>query len=175
MDTMDRLTPDLLFSVNTYIAYKIAEKYYNGIHYAWFTTKFDSGTNQPASSNPRSICTNLLEAIASRDRNCEKIIRIKINILKGAYEKHKNKVINDQQELQIRGAVEQAGIDMFMPIIYVANYGRIKKYCSDVQKSERASDTSIEFLSRELPREEFDIIDMKKTLGGIYCFSLEGF
>lgn len=39
--------PELLFSVNTLLAFLIAEKYYNSIHYAWFSPKFDLGNEQP--------------------------------------------------------------------------------------------------------------------------------
>ena len=165
--------PTLLFSVNTYLAYAIAQKYYNQIHYAWFATQFDYGIQQPASSNPRSICHDILETIASNDHHCEKLERIKNGILDGAYEKLKKKVINDDQELEIRALVRKADeeLNLLIPVVFVAQWDSVKEICEKKGPGETASPTSIEYLIRELPRIAFDIIDMKKLLINIDCFS----
>ena len=165
--------PTLLFSVITYLAYAIAQKYYNQIHYAWFATQFDYGNQQPASSNPRSICHDILEAVASNDHHCEKLRRIKINIMNGASAKLKNKVINEDQELEIRALVQKSDeeLDLLLPVVFIAQWDSVKGICEKKGPGEIASPTSIEYLIRELPRTAFDIIDMKKLLINIDCFS----
>lgn len=163
---------DLLFSVNTLLAYAIAQKYYNQVHYAWFTTKFDYGNKQPASANPRSICHDLLEAIASNDHHCEKISRIQAGILFGAYDKRKKCIIDEDQEMEIRALVNQSceQLDLLLPIVYVASWQKAARFCESVDRGDKASPDSVEFLSRELPRTVFDIVDMKKLLFNIDCF-----
>lgn len=162
-----------LFSTNTYLGYQIARKFYKDIHYAWFTTQFDFGNNQPASSNPRSICHDILEAIATNDHHCEKLERIKENILKGAYEKRKIGVINENQELDIRALVDRSydELELLTPVIFVSSWARLKDHCEKVSTDKTASKNSIEYLSRALPRDAFDIIDMKKLLSSIDCFN----
>lgn len=165
--------PTLLFSVNTYLAYAIAQKYYSATHYAWFTTQFDFGNQQPASSNPRSICRDILEAIATDDHHCEKLVRIKNGILQGAYEKRKNGIISGEQELEIRALVTRSDhyLDLLMPVVFVTSWEKLESYCERMGIADIASPCSIEYLSRELPRTAFDIIDLKKLLSSIDCFN----
>lgn len=165
--------PTLLFSVNTYLAFLIAQKYYEKIHYAWFATQFDYGNQQPASSNPRSICRDILEAIASNDHHCEKLERIKNGILDGAHEKLKNKVINENQELEIRALVQKSDeeLNLLLPVVFIARWENLIGICEKMGPEKIASPTSVEYLSRELPRAAFDIIDMNKLLINIDCFS----
>lgn len=79
--------PKLLFSTNTLLSYYIAEKYYNGVYFAWFAISFDMGNKQPASSNPITICRDIIDAVATNDQNCEKLDRIRNGILRGAQQK----------------------------------------------------------------------------------------
>ena len=162
----------VLFSANTYLGYVIAEHFYNHIHYAWFTTRFDFGTSQPASSNPRAICNEILNAVASNDHHCEKINRIGEKILVGAYSKRKEKTIDEEQEKTIRALVERSKKELYlmMPVIYVASWDVIKDYCEIVDEKNKASTTSIEYLCRELPRHLFDIIELQELLNDVDCF-----
>lgn len=172
MDTNIIESSGLLFSVNTYLSYKIAEKYYNHIHYAWFTTKFDFGVSQPASSNPRAICNELLNAIASDDHHSEKIQRISDGILSGAYSKRKEKVISSDEEDIIRALVERGKKELYlmMPVIFISSWERAKDYCEIVNDADKASERSVELLCRKLPRDFFDIIETQELLNNIDCF-----
>lgn len=160
----------LMFSTNTLLGYLIAEKYYNQVHYAWFTTQFDLGTLQPASSNPRAICNEILNAIASDDHNSEKLERIRAGIQRGAYQKMKAGIINEQQELEIRSLVQRTKNELYllMPVVYVSHWSMLNDYAEEAK--EKASSASIEFICRELPREAFDIIEMQELLNDIECF-----
>lgn len=160
----------LMFSTNTLLGYLIAEKYYNHVHYAWFTTRFDLGTSQPASSNPRAICNEILNAIASNDHHCEKLERICTGIQRGAYQKMKAGIISEQQELEIRSLVQRAKNELYllMPVVYVSHWSMLNGYAEEAE--EKASSASIEFICRELPRDAFDIIEMQELLNDIECF-----
>lgn len=160
----------LMFSTNTLLGYLIAEKYYHHVHYAWFTTQFDLGTSQPASSNPRAICNEILNAIASDDHHSEKLERICMGIQRGAYQKMKAGVIDEKQELEIRSLVQRAKSELYllMPVVYVSHWTMLNDYAEEAE--EKASNTSIEYICRELPRDAFDIIEMQELLNDIECF-----
>ena len=71
-----------LYSVGTELAYKIAKRYYNNIHYVWCTTEFNS-LKQPPTSNPATICKRYLEQITTGDRHTKeienKVFEVEIN------------------------------------------------------------------------------------------------
>ncbi len=167
--------PELLFSVNTLLAFLIAEKYYNSIHYAWFSPKFDLGNEQPASSNPRTICNHILRSIVTKDKHCEKLDRIRRRMLEGASIKLKEGVISTSQELEIRKVIECSETDLsyMMPIIFVGTWNRLKEHCETVPIEDTASKNSREYLSRALPREFFDIVKFDKILYDIDVFEKE--
>ena len=160
----------LMFSTNTLLGYLIAEKYYDHVHYAWFTTQFDMGISQPASSNPRAICNEILNAIASDDHQSEKLERICAGIQRGAYQKMKAGIISKQQELEIRSLVQRAKNELYllMPVVYVSHWSMLIDYAEEAKK--KASNASIEFICRELPRAAFDIIELQELLNDIECF-----
>ena len=164
--------PKVLYSVNTSLAYFIAEQYYKGIHYAWFSPLFDFGIMQPASSNPRSICHSILEAIASDDHHCEKLDRIRAGILRGVYDKKKSGIIDHNQENLIRALVTRTKSDLtlLMPVVYVSSWNLVEKLCDKIGPERAAAAHSQEYLCRTLPRKLFDTIEFGKILSNIECF-----
>lgn len=155
----------VLFSVGTYFAYKIAQRYYNNIHYVWCTSEFDH-ENQPPTSNPKTICKRYLEQIKTGDRHAKEIERNKIGILKGARIKRKNGIIDEEQEEQIKCLVNSADYEAFYPIIYIINVDRIenKERCKEVPMNDRASDKSVEYIIEDLNENEFKVINLKNLL-----------
>ncbi|MEL7571319.1 MAG: hypothetical protein AAGU14_12260, partial [Eubacteriaceae bacterium] len=160
-----------LYSTGTLLAFKIAQRYYNNIHYVWCSTRFSFGFEQPESSNPSIICRNYLTSIATRDNHSSIIENNKLGILKGAAIKRKEGIINDRQELEIRAMTTEASFLDFMPVIYVINASNVLDKCKEAPVADRAAPHSIEYIIRELPRVDFDIINMKIILRDFAEFS----
>ncbi len=78
----------VLYSANTWLAYNIAERYYQGEHYVWCTPFFDSNVSGPGytvapTSSPKEIYINLYKETTRGDRHSSKIADNKVGILKG--------------------------------------------------------------------------------------------
>ena len=67
-----RADPILLYSTNTWLAYLIAELFYNGEHFVWCTPHFDSSSvpllnySVPPSASPIEIYRGLRKDVLSR-------------------------------------------------------------------------------------------------------------
>lgn len=156
----------LLYSTCTLLAYRIAKEYYNNVHYVWCTEAFDAAL-QPGTSNPRTLCTRYLEQIIKNDRHAVEIRNNRTGILKGASEKLKQGVINEQQYKEIAAIVAYAKNEEFYPVIYLINKKAVKKRLKVVEKREAASDSSIEYIIDDLNHDEFEIISVKDILNGV--------
>jgi len=85
--------PLILYSVNTYLAYAINERYYDRVHYVWCSEVFDARShnafgryaNIPPTSNPRDIYRNLYEEVKRGDRHSAKIEANRQGIKQGAW------------------------------------------------------------------------------------------
>ena len=155
-----------LYSVGTYIAYKIEKEYYKDVHYVWCTTEFNS-KNQPPTSNPAEICKSYLKQITKEDRHMYEIKRNKAGILKGALEKRNSGIITEKEFKDINNIIACAGYDAFFPVLYIIESKKVQDRCIEVETSERASDRSIEYKIENLKRSEFQIILFKDILGGV--------
>ena len=156
----------LLYSTGTALAYKIAKEYYNNVHYVWCTEAFDAAL-QPGTSNPRTLCSRYLEQIQKNDRHANEIKNNKAGILKGALAKLDERIINDDQFREIQARVAYAGNDEFYPVIYMINKRAVKKRLIVVNPEDKASDSSIEYIIKDLKRNEFDLIRIRDVLAGI--------
>ncbi len=156
----------LLYSTCTWLAYKIAKDYYNNIHYVWCTESFDASL-QPGTSNPRTLCTRYLEQIIKRDRHATEIDNNKVGILKGATEKLNQRIITKEQYDEICMRVAYASDEEFYPVIYLINKKAVKKRLIVVSKSDAASDSSIEYIIKDLKRNEFDLVRVQDIIYGV--------
>ncbi len=154
----------LLFSVNTVLAFQIQRTYYDNIHYVWCTTNYDFGVKQPASSNPLTIAQNYFRDVFTKDRHSAIIAQNRSGIKRGAMEKRKIGVIDKETESKILTIVKKADYDSFLPLLYVIPYSNVKKMCVKAPQKEKAAPHSVEFLIRELPRNAFDLVDLRKTV-----------
>lgn len=156
----------LLYSTGTALAYKIAKEYYNNIHYVWCTDSFDA-LLQPGTSNPRTLCSRYLEQIITQDRHATEIENNKAGILKGATAKLNQGIITEEQFNEISIKVGFASMEDFYPVIYLINKKSVKKRLQIVNPNDKASNTSIEYIIKDLKRNEFEIIRIKDMLAGI--------
>ncbi len=156
----------ILYSVGTYLAYKIAKKYYHNIHYVWCTTAFNA-SGQPPTSNPSKICKRYLEQITTADRHTKEIENNTAGILRGAKAKLDSGIIDKKAYNEIRCIVSAAEYESFFPMLYIIESKKVKDKCVEVLMAERASDNSIEYKIENLMENEFEVIFIKDILDGI--------
>lgn len=156
--------PIILYSATSWLAYTIAERYYNGEHYVWCAPVFDPSSpyahqwHVPPTSSPSEIYKGLVEEVKRRDRHSAKIAQNKIAIIRGASVKRGAGVITKAQEKEIVAIVNAAEIADFAPLLYVIPYQLVSKKLKMVPVAERAHPLSTEFIIQRLPRRCFDVI-----------------
>ena len=165
---MQQLIPKefILYSTNTELAYEIAKEYYNRTFFVWCTDSFDAML-QPGTSNPRTLCTRYLEQIIKRDRHAFEINNNKAGILKGATAKLQQGVITAEQHKEISARVAYARMEDFYPMVFLINRKLVKGRLEIVEKEEAASNSSIEYIIKDLKWNEFEIIRVKNMLSGV--------
>ena len=160
--------PLVLYSTNTWLAYGIAQTYYDEKHYVWCTPYFSSNASSgydntvPPSSSPGEIYDSLYEDVNRGDRHSTKIEMNKAGILKGAIAKEKAGVINKRQRLEIYAIVRRAETKDFRPLLYVIPFQPVAKLVKEVTVEERAHPLSVEYKIEQLHRRYFDVVEIYK-------------
>jgi hypothetical protein len=158
--------PLILYSTNTWLAYGIAQRYYDETHYVWCTPYFSSDSSSgydytiPPSSSPSEIYDGLYKDVSQGDRHSAKIEMNKAGILKGAIAKEKAGVINKQQRLEIYAIVQRAETKDFRPLLYVIPFQPVAKLVKGVPVEGRAHPLSVEYKIEQLHRRYFDVVEM---------------
>ncbi len=153
-----------LYSVNTWLAYKISELYYNNIHYVWCSPHFNASNINPPSSNPKEIYWNLKKDIDGKDHHSSKIEQNKVGIIKGANIKKSQGIITDIQEQEIIDIVSVAEMEDFRPLIYIIPTEKVKGIINPVSYKFKADKFSQEYIIEELASDFFDIVDLDGRL-----------
>lgn len=157
--------PVFLFSQTTKLAYSINEKYYNNEHYVW-CSEFIHDPNQPPTSDPVARCNQLLKTIKTGDRHAPEINEHLAGILAGAAAKRKSNVISAEEHKLIRTSlnINILSYELFIPLIYIIDYSKVKDRCKHIEPWDKASDSSSEILITDLKPDEYTIIDMGDLL-----------
>jgi len=158
--------PIVLYSTNTLLAYRIAERFYNQTHYVWCVpndTRSHPSTHEPVppTSNPIKIYKSLLQSIAGNDRHCPKIAQNRLGLLHGAEQRFANKEINEHQLEEIISAINDAPLGEFHPVFYVIPYQMVRDRVIHPHVNERASVLSPEVRIDDLRSNEFDILELE--------------
>lgn len=156
----------ILYSVGTHLAYKIAKRYYNNVHYVWCTTSFNA-SGQPPTSNPSKICRRYLEQIVTGDRHAKEIENNATGILRGAKAKLNNGIIHKKEYNEIRSIVSAAEYESFFPMLYIIESKKVKNKCVEVLAADKANDNAVEYKIENLMESEFEAIFFKDILNGI--------
>lgn len=156
----------ILYSTITELAYNIAVRYYNDVHFVWCTTAFDSIT-QPGTSNPKTLCCRYIEQIYRHDRHAFEVNNNKAGILRGATNKLNNNIITQSQYDEICMRVKMAEPNMFIPIVLLINLNKVRNKCIPARQDESASIYSVEYKIESLYRDEFQAIFLKPILSTI--------
>ena len=157
--------PILLYSTNTWLAYHIAQQYYDSKHYVWCTPYLGLGSNVtfestvPPTSSPLEIYRILYQEVKRGDKHSAMIDRNRAGILRGASLKQRLGVITPQKEMDIAAIVDLSERMDFRPLLYVIPYALVRKLVKEVPVSNRAHPLSKEYIIEELPRRCFDVID----------------
>lgn len=172
-DAMDQRR--VLYSTNTWLAYAIAEKYYNNEHYVWCTPFFsprkpDSGNptapTAPPLSSPLEIY-RLLAAEISEPNLPEKTIGInRAGILRGSNLKRQLGEISKEEEEEIFSIVDDAKRADYNPLVYVIPYSEVAGKVREPPPGEKAHPLSAEYIIDRLPRDCFDVIKLESTDAG---------
>jgi hypothetical protein len=157
--------PLILYSTNTWLAYRIAQRYYETEHYVWCTPYFDprrAGDRDsavPPTSSPFEVYCSLVEEVARRDRHSAKIKENRAGILRGANVKRQSGVIDAGQEKDIVSIVDLADFGDFRPLMYVIPYSEVIDRMREPPPEDKAHPLSEEYIIDRLPRPLFDIIE----------------
>jgi hypothetical protein len=155
-----------LFSTNSWLAFVIAEEYYEGSHFAWVSPIFDTSMiperrmTTPPTSTPKEIYLSLLEEVSRGDRHSAKIAQIRRGILRGAEIKHQRSEISDKALMEIKQVVSATEIWDYRPLLYVIAYPQVKDLVSAVPIKKRAHPLSQEYVIESLPNSCFEALNL---------------
>lgn len=157
----------LLYSTNTWLAFKISKEYYGDVHYAWCSPYFSARSvpaydyTNPPSSSPGEIYDRLFADVTRGDLHSSRIEANRVGIINGANKKAAEGVINNREKKEIHSIVRQAEILNFRPLLYVIPYSAVKDMVRVVPMNKRAHPFSVEYIVEMLPRDFFDVIEYR--------------
>src|ERR1700686_1241025 len=158
--------PLILYSTNTWLAYNIGERYYNGEHYVWCSPFFDASSlpphrySLPPTSSPSEIYNDLEKAVTNGDMHNPRIQANKVGILNGAAVKKSAGLITAKQERDVAAIVAKAQIRDFRPLLYVIPFDLVAGVMTAVPIRKRAHPLAEEFVIERLSGRCFDVIEL---------------
>jgi hypothetical protein len=162
------MDPLVMYSTNTWLAYRLAQKYYGGTHYVWCAPYFSGNSlpaadrSNPPSSTPSEIYDRFYQESGSGDEHNQwNIAMNKTGLRKGAEAKARAGVITEKQKLEILAAIDRAPPNYFKPLLYIIPYSSISTLVKEPEIEKRAGVLSEEYIIESLPRNAFDYIDYK--------------
>lgn len=160
------ITPLLLYSASTWLAYSIAERFY-GVHYVWCTPFYDGLTapryvNVPPTSSPAELYRNMEEETRRGDLHSDRIRRNAAGILDGAAAKLQAGAITKAQHSEIEEVVAEAKIPDFRPVLYVIPFDQLEGRVPEVPVSRRAHPLSLEYLVEDMRSGCFDVLELRR-------------
>lgn len=158
--------PLLLYSTSSWLAYAIAERFYDGIHFAWCSPVYDgakaaSHINIPPTSSPAELYRALKEEVRRGERHSELIKRNRSGIMTGADVKLRAGVITKSRWDEIKKIVDTSHPREFRPVLLVMPYNRVQPLAVEASVQERAHPMSIEYRVEQLPRDCFDMLELE--------------
>lgn len=165
--------PLLLYSTNTRLAFEINERYYQQKHYVWCTRYFNNSATplitytNPPSSCPEDIYRSYLAETNREDLHAIQIPRNVTGLQKGVNAKFAEGVITDAQKTLILSIIEKAkgkNFRLFSPLLYIIPFAAVESMFEFVPIEDRANPLSDEYIIKDLPREFFDVVDLRGVL-----------
>lgn len=158
--------PLVLYSTNTWLAYAVAERYYGGVHFAWCSPVYDGRkaephVNIPPTSSPAELYRLLQDEVERGERHSAVMKNNREGVLRGAHARRAAGVIGEAERHEIDRMVELSHPADFRPVLYVIPFDRIRGMAVEVPVPERAHPFSIEYRVEALPRESFDMLELR--------------
>ena len=159
--------PLFLYSTNSRLAYLVAKRYYDDLHYVWCSPNFDATSStildftNPPSSTPKAIYHNFLRDVNSNDQHSALIAQNRMGVSSGAIAKLRQGKITRSQKNDILTMASAADVQMFRPLLFVIPYCTVKHLLKKVPLGERANPLSLEYKIEKLPRAFFDVIQLE--------------
>jgi hypothetical protein len=158
--------PLLLYSTNTWLAYAIAERYYDGVHFAWCSpvydgTRADAHVNIPPSSSPADLYRVLRDEMERGEGHSTVRIKKREGLIRGAEAKLRDGLITAAVFDEILRTVEKSPVTDFRPVLYVMPYERVRDTVVEASVEERAHPLSIEYRVDPLPRDSFHVLELR--------------
>lgn len=154
----------ILYSVNTKLAYKINQRYYQDVHWVfctpcWGCTGLEPEIDlNPVSSRPLSIYRGFQEAVDSGDRNNPWIEKNRAGLRRGAEKRLQDGLIDPAQRDDILTAVEGAEVPWFKPLVYIMVQDEVRDLMRPATAAEKGrNDLSVEYIIDRLPRDAFKL------------------
>ncbi|MEA2599053.1 MAG: hypothetical protein QOF89_45 [Acidobacteriota bacterium] len=157
--------PLVLYSVNTLLAYRINEQFYQQIHFVWCNPYFSATSpraidvQMPPSSTPYDICRKYLEDIARGDRHSSSFRDNRAGLETGMRLKLAEGVITEEQFQELDDIVAKASLDEFRPLLYIIPFEGVRELAQLPRPSQRAHPFSPEYRIERLSRSRFDVLD----------------
>jgi hypothetical protein len=150
----------ILYSVNTWLAYKIGEHYYKDTHYVWCAPSFNTKGENPPSSDPATIYKTLANDVVGMDKHSAKIAQNRTGLIKSAEIKLKDGIITPEQHKEIIEIANNAELHDFRPLIYAIPHNLVEKEVKTASIQLKANYFSKEYIIESLKKEQFDVIDI---------------
>jgi hypothetical protein len=161
--------PLLLYSTNTWLAYRLSETYYGGNHWVYVAEHFEHHPNPlmggaPPSSTPCEIYRRLRDEVDGQDTGgSAKIAANRSGLLKGAAAKFKASEIKSATRREIESIVKAAPISDFRPLLYIMPYAPVAKLVRRVNIGDKANPFWSEMIIESLPRSCFHAIELPRS------------
>jgi hypothetical protein len=165
---MSKKKHNLLYSVNTWLAYNISVRYYGDVHYVWCSPVFSARNHPghhatpPPTSCPSDIYHSLSEEVRRRDGHSAKIAENRSGLIEGARKKRSAGIITDDELREIEEIAAAANCADFRPLLYLIPFIGVSHLLKEVPVSKRAHPLSPEYIIEELPTELFDAIELER-------------
>jgi hypothetical protein len=158
--------PLLLYSTNTWLAFAIAERFYGGVHFAWCSpvydgTRTEAHVNIPPSSSPADLYRLLRDEVERGEQHSAVLEQKRKGVLRGAAARRAEGLIGDAEWKNINETVETSSLSEFRPVLYLIPYAQVRDMVAEAGVRERAHPFSIEYKVNPLPRECFDVLELK--------------
>ena len=150
----------VLYSINSWLSFKVAEVYYSNRHYVWCAPFFDGNGENPPSSDPSKIYKTYADDIIGKDKHSAKIAQNRTGIIKGAGYKFKEGIITKDQYDEIVMISNEADFLDFRPLVYVIPYNLVDKIVKPASVKIKANYFSKEYIIEELNPSQFDTLDL---------------
>ena len=157
----------VLYSVNSYIKFRFNEQYAGGVHWVWCSEAFDarksssysSTASLAPSSNPADIYRALKADVSRRDKHSALIKEKRESLINLVVRWHRNKVIDESQQVDALATIDLADFEEFRPLLYVIPRAPLGSRLITVSASERAAALGSEYQIHDLRKDEFDVIE----------------